>query len=142
MYLSQSKYILDLLKKTNMANAKPLTIPAVLGCKLSLYEGEPLLDGTNFRSVVGVLQYLIFTRPDIAFAVNQVCEYMHYPITVPWVAVKQILHYLKGFHDHSLIYKPSSSALTAFVDADYVGDPDDQCFTGGYCIFLCENLIF
>lgn len=63
MYLSQSKYILDLLKKTNMADAKLLITPAASGRKLSLHKGEPLSNGTNFRSVA---------RPDIAFAVNQV----------------------------------------------------------------------
>ena len=73
MHLTQSKYILDLLKRTEMTDAKPLSTPAIPGRKLSLFEGEPLEDGTNFRSVVGALQYLLFTRPDIAFAVNQVC---------------------------------------------------------------------
>lgn len=52
MYLSQSKYILDLLQKTKMSDAKPLTTPAATGRKLSIYEGEPLADGTDFRSVV------------------------------------------------------------------------------------------
>lgn len=141
MYLSQSKYILDLLKKTNMADAKPLTTPAAPGRKLSLYEGEPLSDGTTFRSVVGALQYLLFTRPEIAFAVNQVCQYMHSPTTSHWALVKRILRYLKGNHDYALVYTPSSLALTAFADADYAGDPDDRQSTCGYCIFLGNNLI-
>ncbi|XP_068307543.1 uncharacterized mitochondrial protein AtMg00810-like [Pyrus communis] len=109
-----------------MADAKPLTTPDALGRKLSLYEGEPLSDGTTFRSVVGALQYLLFTRPDIAFVVNQVCQYMHSPTTNHWAAVKRILRYLKGIHDHALVYTPSSLALTAFADTDYAGDPDDR----------------
>ncbi|XP_068314888.1 uncharacterized mitochondrial protein AtMg00810-like [Pyrus communis] len=124
-----------------MADAKPLTTPAAPGCKLSLYEGEPFPDGTRFRSVVSALQYLLFTCPDIAFAVNQVCQYMHSPTTSHWAAVKRILRYLKGTHDHALVYTPSSLELTAFADADYAGDPDDRRSTGGYCIFLGDNLI-
>ncbi|XP_050104869.1 uncharacterized mitochondrial protein AtMg00810-like [Malus sylvestris] len=141
MYLTQSKYILDLLKKTNMCDAKPLTTPATTGRKLSLYEGEPLSDGTLFRSIVGALQYLLFTRPDIAFAVNQVCQYMHSPTTTHWAAVKRILRYLKATPDHGIVYKPSSLTLTAFADVDYAGDPDDRRSTGGYCIFLGDNLV-
>ncbi|KAM1704686.1 hypothetical protein TB1_026177 [Malus domestica] len=130
MYLTQSKYILDLLKRTKMADAKPLSTPALPGRKLSLYEGEPLDDGTNFRSVVGALQYLLFTRPDIAFAVNQVCQYMHSPTTTHWAAVKRILRYLKATHDRGIVYKPGSLSLTAFADADYAGDLDDRRSTG------------
>ncbi|KAM1792474.1 hypothetical protein ACFX12_036326 [Malus domestica] len=141
MYLTQSKYILDLLKRTQMADAKPLSTPALPGRKLSLYEGEPLADGTTFRSIVGALQYLLFTRPDIAFAVNQVCQYMHLPTTTHWVAVKRILRYLKATHDRGLVYKPSFLSLTAFADADYAGDPDDRRSTGGHCIFLGDNLV-
>lgn len=138
MYLSQSKYILDLLKKTNMADAKLLTTHAAPGCKLSLHKGEPLWDGTSFQSVVDTLQYLMFTCLDIAFAVNQVYQYMHFPTTIHWATVKRILRYLKGTHDHSLVYKPSSLALTSFVDA---GDLDNYHSTGGYYIFLGANLI-
>ncbi|XP_070660527.1 uncharacterized mitochondrial protein AtMg00810-like [Malus domestica] len=141
MYLTQSKYIMDLLKKTNMIDAKPLSTPVSSGRRLSLYDGEPLSDGTTFRSIVGALQYLLFTRPDIAYAVNQVCQFMHSPTTAHWAAVKRILQYLKGIHDHALIYKPSNLHLTAFADADYAGDPDDRRSTGGHCIFVGDNLI-
>ncbi|XP_068322451.1 uncharacterized mitochondrial protein AtMg00810-like [Pyrus communis] len=106
-----------------------------------LVTGEPLDDGTNFRSVVGVFQYLLFTQPDIAFTVNQVCQYMRSPSTTHWAAVKRILHYLKATHDRGIVYKPSSLSLTTFADADYAGDPDDRRSTGGHCIFLGDNLI-
>ncbi|KAM2767079.1 hypothetical protein COP1_022920 [Malus domestica] len=140
-YLTQSKYILELLQKTNMVDAKPISTPVPSGKRLSLYDGEPLSDGSSFRSVVGALQYLLFTRPDIAYAVNQVCQFMHSPTTAHWAAVKRILRYLKGTHDHGLLYKPSPLTLTAFADADYAGDPDNRRSTGGHCIFLGDNLI-
>ena len=141
MYLSQSKYIMDLLRRTKMTDCKPSSTPAPAGRRLSLHEGEPLSDVTEFRSTVGALQYLIFTRPDIAFAVNQVCQYMHSPTTTHWAAVKRILRYLKATHDHGLVYTASPLTLTAYADVDYAGDPDDRRSTGGYCIFLGSNLI-
>jgi histone deacetylase 1/2 len=65
--------------------------------KLSLHEGTDLgpKDATNYRSVVGAPQYLILTRPDISFAVNKVCQFLHAPTMVHWAAVKPILRYLK-----------------------------------------------
>ena len=77
MYLTQTKYTRDLLFRTQFQDAKPLSSPAPLGKKLSLFDGDPLQDPTEYRSVVGALQYLTITRPDISFAVNQVCQFMH-----------------------------------------------------------------
>lgn len=70
MYLAQSKYSLELLKKTNMIDAKTISTSISSGRRLSLYEGEAFSDGTSFCSVVSALQYLLFTRLDIAYAVN------------------------------------------------------------------------
>ncbi|KAM2298698.1 hypothetical protein ACFXTI_000641 [Malus domestica] len=122
-HLSQAKYIRDLLQRTHMADCKPIHTPSSPGRRLLLHEGDPLSDATEYRSVVGALQYLLFTRPDIAFA------------------VKRILRYLKGTHDHGLLYRPSSLSITAYADADYAGDPNDRRSTDGYCIFLGSNLI-
>ncbi|KAM1791281.1 hypothetical protein ACFX12_035264 [Malus domestica] len=124
-----------------MVDCKPVSTPAVSGKRLSLYDGEPLQDITEFMSVVGALQYLTFTRPDIAFSVNQVCQFMHQPTTTHWIAVKRILRYLKSTPDHGLVYKPGPLTLTAFADSDYAGDPDDCKSTGGFCIFLGPNLV-
>ena len=91
--------------------------------------------------MVGALQYLTITRPDISFAVNQVCQFMHQPTTIHWSAVKRILRYLKTTNTHGLYYRPGSLTLTAFSDADYAGNPDDRHSIGGYCIFLGHNPI-
>ncbi|CAL8993966.1 unnamed protein product [Prunus brigantina] len=141
LYLSQSKYILDLLTRTKMLDCKPLPTPAVGGRRLSLHDGDLLSDVSEYRSVVGALQYLTYTRPDIAFSVNQVCQFMHKPTTTHWAAVKRILRYLKSTSDHGLVYKPGELRLTAYADADYAGDPDDRRSTGGYCIYLGNNLV-
>lgn len=72
--LTQTKYILDLLRRTNIHESKPISTPAIGGHRLNLHEGEPLADYTEYCNIVGALQYLTFTHPDIAFVVNQVCS--------------------------------------------------------------------
>jgi hypothetical protein len=82
LHLCQAKYISDLLHRTNMQDAKPSKSPAPSGLKLSQYDGEPLPNPTEYRQVIGALQYCTLTRPEIAFSVNQLCQYMHSPSTV------------------------------------------------------------
>ncbi|KAI5348130.1 hypothetical protein L3X38_001017 [Prunus dulcis] len=94
-----------------------------------------------YRSVVGALQYLTITRPDLSYAVNQVCQFMHSPTTMHWTAVKRILRYVKATYNHGLLYKPGLSHLTAFFDADYAGNPDTRHSTGGFCIYFGSNLV-
>ena len=139
--LTQTKYALDLLQRTNMSHAKPCSSPAASGKKLAMFDGDPLPDPTEYRSVVGALQYLTLTRPDLSFAVNQACQYMHCPTTTHWTAVKRILRYIKGTFDHGIFFQPGSLCLEAFSDADYAGSPDDRRSTGGYCVYLGANLI-
>jgi hypothetical protein len=77
LVLTQTKYTLDLLTRTPMQDSKPCPTPLASGSKLSAYDGPPLSDATKSRSLVGALQYLTLTRPDICYAVNQVCQFMH-----------------------------------------------------------------
>jgi hypothetical protein len=142
LLLSQRRYILDLLKRTNMLEAKLITSPMSTSHTLSAFVGDPMDDPTLFRSTVGSLQYLSLTRPDLAFAVNQVCQFMHRPTKVHWQAVKRILRYLKHTVTHGLLLtRTNSSQLQAFSDADWAGCPDDRKSTGAYCVFLGTNLV-
>jgi hypothetical protein len=140
--LSQQKYITDLLKKTNMSEAKPIGSPMSSSLVLSKFQGTTMTDSPLYRSTVGSLQYLSLTRPDVAFAVNKVSQFMQDPRDTHWTAVKRILRYLKStFHHHLYIHKSSSTNLTAYSESDWAGCPDDRRSTSGYCIFLGRNLI-
>jgi hypothetical protein len=88
--LTQEQYANDVLTRVGMTQCKLVTSPLSTSEKLSLHEGTALgpKDATNYRSVVGALQYLTLTRPDISFAVNKVCQFLHAPTTVHWAAVK------------------------------------------------------
>lgn len=88
MYLTQTKYATDLLKRLQMEDAKSYSTPTISGKKMTLFDGTPLDDPTEYHSVVGALQYLTLTRPDLAFAVNQVCQFMHLPTSQHRMAMK------------------------------------------------------
>jgi hypothetical protein len=82
------------------------------------------------------------TRPDISFAVNKVCQYLHSPTTIHWTAVKRILHFLKHTSNFGLhIHRSSSILVSAFSDVDWVGCSDDRKSTGGVAAFFGPNLI-
>ena len=107
----QTKYATDLLTKFDMTNCKPSSTPYSSLSRLNQTQGTPLPNPTHFRSLVGALQYLTFTRPDLSFAVNQVCQFMHSPTDTHLVAAKRILRYLKGTLTHGLLFHPSSLHL-------------------------------
>jgi histone deacetylase 1/2 len=82
------------------------------------------------------------TRPDISFAVNKVCQFLHAPTTSHWAAVKRILRYLKQSTIFGLkIGKSPSLLVSAFSDADWAGCLDDRRSTGGFAVFFGSNLV-
>lgn len=125
-----------------MDNAKSLPTPMVSSLKLSATEGDSFEDATFYRSVVGALQYLTFTRPDIAYSVNKVCQFMHHPLHLHWKAVKRILRYLKGtLHYGIRLTATSKFSLTGYSDADWGNDINDRRPTSGFCWFLGSSPI-
>jgi len=119
LFLSQHQYALDILARHGMSDCKPCSTPVDTCAKASADDGPPVADPTAYRSLVGALQYLTFTRPDIAYAVQQVCLHMHDPREVHFVAAKRILRYLQGTLDHGLIIpRTSPTQLVVYTDAD------------------------
>ncbi|XP_043721263.1 uncharacterized mitochondrial protein AtMg00810-like [Telopea speciosissima] len=142
LMLSQWQYILDLLDRTHMTSCKPISTPLSPSQSLSRLGGTPVDDPTLYHSVVGGLQYASLTRPDISFAVNKVCQFMHRPCTDHWAAVKRILRYLKSTIDHGLyLQRQPTLQLSAYFDADSAGCPDDKKSMGGFAIYHGTNLI-
>jgi hypothetical protein len=109
--------------------------------KLSEVEGPPVSDLTAYRSLAGALQYLTFTRPDITYAVQQVCLHMHDPREPHLTALKRLLCYLRGTLDYGLLHRASSTDLVVYTDADWAGCPDTRRSTSGYAVFLGGNLV-
>ncbi|GAA0149585.1 hypothetical protein LIER_08723 [Lithospermum erythrorhizon] len=99
-------------------------------------------DPTKYRQVVGALQYVTLTRPDLAFVVNRVCQFMHDPHDSHWDVVKRILWYLQTTKDQGLVIRPFTSlTVQAFSDADWAGSTDDRRSTGGYAVYFGTNLV-
>ena len=119
--LTQKKYALDLLRRAGMLKCKPATTPMSATDRLSAFDGDPLSpdDATEYRSLVGGLQYLTITRPDVSYAVNRVCRFLHAPRTSHWSAVKRILRYVCLTTSYGLLLQPAPSyEISAFSDAD------------------------
>ncbi|KAM3412689.1 hypothetical protein ACQJBY_004055 [Aegilops geniculata] len=136
-FLHQRKYAHELLDRAGMLNCKPAATPVDTKAKLSATDGTPAPNAGFYRSIVGALQYLTLTRPELQYAVQQVCLHMHAPRDVHWTAVKRILHYIRGAMDLGLTLRASTATdLVAYSDADWAGCPDTRRSNSGYCIFL------
>ncbi|XP_019082636.1 PREDICTED: uncharacterized protein LOC109125461 [Camelina sativa] len=105
--------------------------------KLTVLSGKPLIDATKYRMVVGSLQYLAFTRPDIAFPVNRLSQFMHKPTNAHWQAAKRVLRYLAGIRTLGIFLR-SDAPLTvhAFSDADWGRDKATYVSTYAYIIYF------
>ena len=144
LFLSQRQYAMDLLQRAGMTECHSTATPVDTQAKLSASDGAPLSasDSSDYRSLVGALQYLTLTRPDLAYAVQQVCLFMHDPREPHLALVKRILRYVKGTLSYGLhIGTGPVDSLTAYSDADWAGCPDSRCSTSGFCVFLGDNLI-
>lgn len=98
-------------------------------------ENGPFEDVQLYRMLVGSLQYLTHTRPEISYPVNVVCQYMHAPTHANSSSVKQILRYVKGTIYQGLHFVQSSSQLHAFADGNWAGYPIIRRSTTGFAIF-------
>jgi hypothetical protein len=110
--------------------------------KPSKNNGLLVTDTTSYRSLTGALQYLTFSRSDIAYVVQQVCLHMHTPREPHLTTLKRILCYLHDSLDYGLILRPPpTSKLVVYTDADWTGYLDTRRSTSGYAVFLGANLV-
>ena len=92
--------------------------------------------------IIGALQYLTLTQPNLSFSVKQICQYLHAPTTARWIAAKRILRYIKGTIKYGFTFEKSSSTLlSAFSHADYAGCLDDIRSIDEFTIFFGQNFI-
>ncbi|XP_013639800.1 PREDICTED: uncharacterized mitochondrial protein AtMg00810-like [Brassica oleracea var. oleracea] len=142
LFLNQSRYAEDIIARAGMSECKPCATPVDLKSKLAEEAGKPVADPTHYRSLAGALQYLTFTRPDISYAVQQLCLFMHVPRESHLQALKRVIRYLKGTTHMGLqLLKKQNLRLTAYTDADWAGCPSTRHSTSGFCLYLGDNLI-
>lgn len=142
LYLSQQKYIKDMLESIGMIYAKPTTTPTSLGNILNKYNGQSLSDASMYQRLIVSLQYLTLTWLNILFVVNNLYQFLSYPTDIHWLATKRLLCYLKGkiYFDVTL-FKSATLDILAYCDANYANCPDEHRNTGSYCVFLGKCLI-
>ncbi|KAL9233675.1 hypothetical protein vseg_008639 [Gypsophila vaccaria] len=142
LFLHQSKYAQEIISRANMSSCKPALTPVDTQSKLSATSGKPFADPALYRSLAGALQYLTFTRPDISYAVQQICLFMHDPREDHFGALKRIIRYIQGTTHFGLhLRRSETGSLNAYTDADWGGCPDSRRSTSGYCVYLGHNLI-
>ncbi|XP_019168382.1 PREDICTED: uncharacterized protein LOC109164083 [Ipomoea nil] len=141
LLLTQRRYMHDILQRAGMTDCKPLATPAAV-TKAVTPSDEPYENPTQYRRLVGALQYLTITRPDLSYAVNRLCQFMHSPTVDHYGLLKRVLRYIKDTLDCGLRLSPSTSTtIHAFSDSDWAGCPIDRKSTSGYAVFLGSNLV-
>ncbi|GKB67946.1 retrovirus-related pol polyprotein from transposon TNT 1-94 [Tanacetum coccineum] len=139
IFLNQSKYALESLKKYGMESCDPVDTPMMEKSKLDEDPQGKAVDPTHYRGMVGTLMYLIASRPDLTFVVCMCARYQEKPTENHLHAIKRIFKYLRGTVNRGLWYpKDSSIALTAYADADHAGCQDTRRSTSGT---LCRERI-
>jgi len=127
IFISQKKYVVNLVKNVNMLNCKPMPTPMNVNEKLMVDDGVNMVDVKQFRSMVGGLNYLSHTRPDITFSISVISRFMH-SLTIHHLgSAKRILIYVAGSLDFGVLYmKVSDFKWYGFSNSDWAGCLDDR----------------
>ncbi|KAL1291116.1 hypothetical protein AAHE18_20G178400 [Arachis hypogaea] len=140
--ISQRKYALDILEETGMLDSRLVDTTMDPNTKLSPDQGEPLADPGRYRRLIGRLNYLTVTRPDISFATSILSQFLDSPCDSHWDAAVRVFRYIKGAPGKGLLYEDKGhNQIVGYTDADWAGSPSDRHSTSGYCVFIGGNLI-
>jgi hypothetical protein len=142
IFLSQRKYVLDLLSEIGMLDCKPADTPMVQNHHLGEYPNQKPTNKERYQRLVGKLIYLSHTRPDIAYAVSVVSQFMHCPSEDHMDAVMRIIRYLKTAPGKGLMFSKNNHLnIDGYTDADWAGSATDRRSTSGYFTFVGGNLV-
>nr|GEX67469.1 hypothetical protein [Tanacetum cinerariifolium] len=142
IFLNQSKYALESLKKYGMKSSDPVDTLVVEESKLDKDPQGKAVDPTHYHEMVGTLMYLITSRPDLTCVVCMCARYQAKPTKKHLHAVKRIFKYIRGIINRGIWYpKDSSIAITAYVDADHAGCQYTRRSTSGNMQLLGERLV-
>jgi len=140
--LSQQRYTSDLLARAALSDTRTVATPMELHLQLQPDEGTPLADPTRYRHLVGSLVYLTITRPDVAYVVHVLSQFVSAPTSVHYAHLLRVLRYLRATPGRGLFFSSSSSLqLSAYSDATWASDPSDRRSVTGFCLFLGSSLL-
>jgi histone deacetylase 1/2 len=144
LLLTQEIYATDLLDRVGLRGCTLAQTPLSPTEPLSVNDGTPLVsdENTQYRSIVGALQYLTLTRSNLFYSVNKVCQYLHAPTTEHWTTAKRILRYVRDTLIVGITFtKSPTTLLSAFSDTNWTGSLDDKRSTSGFSVFVGPNLV-
>nr|GEY50909.1 uncharacterized mitochondrial protein AtMg00810-like [Tanacetum cinerariifolium] len=142
IFINQSKYVLEILKKYGIESCDPVGTPMEIKDKLDLDQNGTPVDATKYHSMIGALMYLTSSRPNIVHATCLCARYQAKPTEKHLKEVKRIFRYLRGTVNTGLWYmKDFGFELSGFSDADYAGCKDTFKSTSGGAQFLGEKLV-
>jgi hypothetical protein len=138
LFISQEKYLKEMLKKFQMKDSSLVSTPMLVGCKLSKDDISPDVDQRTYRSIIGSLMYITTSHPDIMQVVGMVGRYQSAPKQSHLAAVKRIFKYLT----YGLWYPRNQNfQLTAHSDVDWENCLDERRSTSGGAFFLGDSLV-
>jgi hypothetical protein len=150
LFLNHHDYVIKILRKFNMFDCKPVTLPLANHFKLSsdfcpkTDEEFDRMSKIPYANVIGSVMYLmVCTRPDLAFSISILSRFMSNPGEEHWNALKWLLRYLKGTSNFGLMFKMNKEGVTlkGFTDSDFAGDRDNRKSTSSYFFTLCGTVI-
>ncbi|CAH9079365.1 unnamed protein product, partial [Cuscuta epithymum] len=137
IFLCQRKYILDIISEAGLLGAKPSSFPMEQNHSLALVTGDLLADPESYRRLVGRLIYLSFTRPDLAYSVHILSQFMQAPRREHWSAALRVVRYLKGSPGQGILLRSSSNlSLSGWCDSDWASCPLTRRSLSGWLVFL------
>ncbi|KAI0497662.1 hypothetical protein KFK09_020895 [Dendrobium nobile] len=140
-FLSQKAYAVSILQLAQLTDCNPIANPTCTKLPQEFKSDTVLSDPMLYRKIIGSLQYLTLTRPDISYSVNLLSQHMHQPLPEHIFSLKRLLRYLKGTLNFDIPIKKSNLSLKSFSNADWAGDPCSRKSMSGYFSYLGETLI-
>ena len=143
IFICQTKYKKDVLKRFNMLNCNPTSTPVATGLKLRKEDKGTKVYPSFFKILVGNLMYMTATRPNIMYAVSLISRFMETPMDSHWLIRKMIFRYITGTRDYGILYSKSSDdfILVGYTYSDFTGNIDDIKSTSGYIFHLGSGAI-
>ncbi|GBL82432.1 Syntaxin-binding protein 5 [Araneus ventricosus] len=138
--MSQSNYIKELLERCNMLECNTVSTPMALGTKLCIATTPD--DKLPYRELIGSLNYLpVCTRPDIAYSISKLSQYLTCYDKSHWLAAKKVLRYLKKTINYGLVFELDDKLVYGYSDSDWGNSQEDRKSYSGYCFMLSNSVI-
>ncbi|XP_020680835.1 SUPPRESSOR OF GAMMA RESPONSE 1 isoform X2 [Dendrobium catenatum] len=139
--LHQQHYAKAIVERAGMTQSKPVSTPIACKITTSSTSQEPFSNPQLYRHIIGSLQYLTPTRPDIQFAVHQLCQHMQHPLNQHFDALKRLLRFINGTTNTGIQFHSQDLTLRGYVDADWASNSLDRKSISGHCHFMGNSLI-